>query len=211
MKSQRLSEIKIVRFVSTIFIFLNISAVATAESVTGSLQIEAGLVAGLTLTCEKPLTFGVWFVQSADREGGATRLSIGTNVPGALPSLNTVSGFGTSVLPGPGQGECTVSGSVAPDDTQLTVSFSDSSITLGSAEVLGQGAADTAAAMTVENFTFRPAAFGPGFPVAGDNPRISDGRAAFSVGADLLIPNNLESENFGGYSGTVSITVTEIE
>jgi hypothetical protein len=185
------------------------SSPALADTASGTLQIEAGLVAGLTLSCPKPLTFGVWFVQSADREGGLTRFRLTPNVPGALPSPNLVEGRGTSVLPGPGQGECLVTGSVAEDNTELAVSFGTSFVDLAAEAVLGLDAPGSAAGVRVENFLFRPATQGAGVPSVSAPPKIVDGQAEFAVGGELVIPNNLTAENFGGYSGSITITVTE--
>ena len=56
----------------------------------------------------------------------------------AMPSL---AGTATGVLPGPGQGECSVVGSVAPDDTTVSVSFGSAAVTLGGAAVLDLPAA----------------------------------------------------------------------
>ncbi|WP_018952039.1 hypothetical protein [Thioalkalivibrio sp. AKL12] len=181
---------------------LGFAAPALADVATDDLQVNAGLVAGLTLTCDKPLTFGVLRMQSLDLGVTATQWRLTPNLPEQLPSFNQTAGaFGTatSVLPGPGQGECAVVGSVAPDDTTIGISFASSSVTLTGAEVLDLSAATPPEpGLTVDRFRTNPSL-----------PTIVDGETRFAIGADLNIPNNLVTENFGGYTTTVTVTVEE--
>lgn len=178
-----------------------------AMAANSSLEINAGLQNSLILNCTKPLTFGVWFVQSGNREGGATIIRIGPNQPGLLPTLNVRGGRGTSAIPGPGQGECSLTGSSAAEGTEFTVSFGETTLNLLAANVLGRSQANTAAGLSVAGLRFRP--LGPQFPQEMEAPKLIEGTASFAVGGDLTIPNNLDASNFGGYNGTLTITLTE--
>jgi len=179
-----------------------------ADTATSNLQINAGLDRSLILNCSKPLTFGVWFVQSSDRTGGQTLIRVGPNVPGGLPLVDQRSGEASGVLPGPGQGECQVSGSTAPDGTELSIVFNSTVLTLNPEALLGQNRPAESGALRVERFRWRPAS--AGFANEGVLPKIESGTASFAIGADLIIPNNLNAANFGGYSGSITITVTEV-
>lgn len=177
------------------------SSPAFAESANGTLQVQAGLVAAVSLSCEKPLTFGVLRIQSANLGVSETKWRLTPNIPDALPAFNQIAGaFGTatSVLPGPGQGECTLVGSLASDDTTITISV-ESSTGLAGASVLQLGAATPPAeGLIVDNFQTNPV-----------SPKINDSSTRFAIGADLAIPNNLSEANFGGYRGSITVTVTE--
>ena len=180
-----------------------------AVAANSSLEINAGLQRSLILNCHTSLTFGVWFVQSGNREGGATNIRIGPNQPGQLPTLNVKTGRGTSVIPGPGQGECTLSGSSAADGTAFSVSFGETTLNLLAANVLGRNQPANAASLSVARLRFR--SLSPQFVGEMVAPKLSNGTASFAVGGDLTIPNNLDASNFGGYNGTLTITVTEQE
>ena len=196
-------------FISALFF----SATLLADIVSDDLQINAGLETGLSLTCFDALTFGVWFVQSGNREGGATLIRIDPNLPGTLPSINRISGLAVGVNPGPGQGTCTISGSTAADGTELSVDFVESSVTLIAGAVLGKNTpVNVSDAIVVSRFRFMPSQSSiSGTPKQNANPVLSNGSASFAVGGDLTIPNNLDASNFGGYNGTLTITVTEQE
>lgn len=178
-----------------------------AMAANSSLEINAGLQNSLILNCTKPLTFGVWFVQSGNREGGATTIRIGPNQPGLLPTLNVQRGRGTSAIPWPGQGECSLTGSSADEGTEFTVSFGETTLNLLAANVLGRNQAAKAAGLSVTRLRFRP--LGPQSPQEMEAPKLIEGTASFAVGGDLTIPNNLDASNFGGYNGTLTITLTE--
>lgn len=183
---------------------LGVATPSLADTASDDLQVNAGLVAGLTLTCSKPLTFGVLRIQSLDLGVAQTEWRLTPNQPDQLPTFNQIAGaFGTAtgVLPGPGQGECSVVGSVAPDDTTVSVSFGSAAVTLGGAAVLDLPAATPPeGGLQVDRFRTNPSV-----------PTITDGETRFAIGAVLAIPNNLVTANFGGYSGTVTVTVTENE
>jgi hypothetical protein len=198
------------RLVSGVLVWeLALASVAYAESGQGTLEVNAGLSAALQLSCTKPLTFGVWFLTTGSREGGTTEIEISPGVPGGSPVTNKRSGTGSSGFPGPGQGECTVSGSLADDNTELTVTFDVASINLQPEAVLFQGLPSSDGGLSVKNFTIRPAASGSTFPALNSNPKLTNGEATFAVGGRLVIPSNLTSEQLGGYSGTVTLTVTD--
>jgi len=198
------------RLVLSVFISgSGLATAAKAESGQGTLEVHAGLSAALQLSCPKPLTFGIWFIPSGIRKDGSTEIVIEPDVPGGSPVTNKRSGDGSSSFPGPRQGECTVSGSLADDDTELTVRFSDTTINLQPAAVLFQDLPDSDGGLSVKNFTSRPASSGSSFPALNSNPRLTDGEATFAVGGHLVIPSNLTSGQLGGYSGTVTITVTD--
>ncbi|MEX0373607.1 DUF4402 domain-containing protein [Spiribacter roseus] len=188
---------------------LALASVVYAESGQGTLEVSAGLSAALQLSCSKPLTFGVWFLTPGSREGGTTEIEISPGVPGGSPVTNKRSGSGSSGFPGPGQGECTVSGSLADDDTELSVTFGTASIDLQPEAVLFQGLPSSDGGLSVKNFTIRPAASGSTFPALNSNPKLTNGEATFAVGGHLVIPGNLTSDQFGGYTGTVTLTVTD--
>jgi hypothetical protein len=179
-----------------------------ADPINGTLHIEAGLEQGLVLNCSKPLTFGVWFVQSADRTGGQTVIRIGPDTPGSLPSINRVSGEALGDRPGPGQGECHVSGSSATNGTELSITLSATSITLHPKAVLGQPMPTETTAIIGQRFRWIPSTPNPAS--LNTLPQLENGNASFAIGADLIIPNNLNPASFGGYSGSITITVTEL-
>lgn len=175
---------------------------ATAEVASVDLQIKAGLVAALSLTCDKPLTFGVFRMQPGDLGIGETKWRLTANQPGSLPTFNQIAGaFGTAtgVLPGPGQGECRIAGASALDGSTVSISFGAAdSITLVGATVLGLSAATPPTkGLTVGRFRSSPT-----------EPVIADGITTFAIGADLTVPNDLISVNFGGYIGTITVTAT---
>lgn len=180
-----------------------------ADPGKGSLEINAGLSAALKLSCTEALTFGVWFVLPGSRDGGSTEIVLQPDVPGGSPVTNKISGSGSGSFPSPRQGERTVSGSLADDDTELTVTFGAASINLQPEEVLFQALPSSDGGLSVKNFTIRPAASGSTFPALNSNPRLTNGEATFAVGGHLVIPINLTSEQLGGYSGTVTLTVTD--
>lgn len=175
---------------------------AMADTATDDLEVNAGLVAGLTLTCSKPLTFGVLRIQSLDLGVDQTKWRLTPNLPGQLPTFNQIAGaFGTAtgVLPGPGQGECSVVGSVEPDDTAVSISFSSDSVNLDGVAVLDlPAAAPPEDDLQVDRFRTNPSA-----------PKLVNGETRFAIGADLSIPNNLVADNFGGYGATITVTVEE--
>jgi len=161
------------------------------------------MLAASTLNCNKPLTFGVLRTQLLDLGVPETKWRGSANQPGQLPIFNQVAGpFGTAtgVLTRPGQGECSVVGSVAPDDTSISISFtSGGSVTLDGVAVLGLLAATpNQDGLTVDRFRTVPSL-----------SRRLDDETRFVIVADLVITNNLVAANFGGHTGMITITVEE--
>lgn len=178
-----------------------------AWSANANLVMQAGLDTSLSLRCDTTLSFGVWFVPAGNRAGGASTLRITPSQPGQAPTVMVATGMATAAGNTTTQAECTLSGSKAADGTEVSISFGVSSIPLNPASVLEQGMASTPASLNLQRLRFRPLA--AGFPSENVPPQIQHGSAAFAVGADLVIPNDLDSTQFGGYAGVLTITVTE--
>lgn len=187
---------------------LGFASVTNARSGQGILEINAGLSAALKLSCYKPLTFGVWFLLSGSRDS-STEVRVKPNVPGDSPITTKLAGDGSRGFPSPGQGECSVSGSLAEDGAELAVTFGETSIDLQPEAALFQREPSSDGGLTVRNFTFRPAASDSSFPAEMSKPKLSNGETTFAVGGLLVIPSTLTNDHFGGYTGTLTITVTD--
>lgn len=171
---------------------------ASGESTSGELEIEAGLNEAMSVVCDEPLRFGVTSIRSGDR-GGSTSVELDrnnndTNLGGVKDNIST------DTTETAQKGECTLYGSGASDGSTITVTFDTSDVTLTRAT----GSGNSANGMKVGSFTVTSE---PDLTQV-DNGR-DDGSAPFTIGGTLTIPRNLDRDTIGDYSGTVTVNVSD--
>ena len=171
---------------------LGFSQTALAESADGTLTINAGLSEALTVTCGTALSFGITRVTGDVLTTGTTLVmdteGVITDKPdGVNPGSSTA-------------GECTLSGSLADDDSPVAVTYGDTPVAGSSASATLSGNVDAFAelgagtgTLTVNSFTQSATA-------------ISGGGSTITIGASLVIPENA---SLGGYQGTILVTVDD--
>ena len=180
---------------------LGLSQTAMAEAAEGDLVITAGLQEAMTVVCTQPLSFGITRVATGER-GGSTTVTVNPNNPNT--GAGTLGGQTDDVTPGTTQrGVCEVSGSQADDNTLITVSFNPDTTNLGGQDgAEGLDEPETALGnLAVASFTTSRA--------KGDL-ELQDGATTFGVGGTLTIPNDLITDNLGGYGATIEVVVNDV-
>ena len=187
---------------------LGLSQTALAEfagdenTASDELEITAGLDEALTLRCETALSFGITRLETGDR-GGTTNLTVPAG-GGAISVGGT--GDGVSTVGNGQPGQCTISGSAAEADTEVTVTFEtgeSDSVSLGGDEDAFPplDAPNTAADLKVSEFETDP----------GTVQIDGSGEATFNIGGTLEIPGDVVEVNLGGYRGEVTVVVNDDE
>ena len=180
---------------------LGFSQTALAESTSTDLDVNAGLAEALTLNCNTALSFGITRLETLAR-GSATTLE----VP-AAGGIATAAGDTEGVTASGGEaGACSIAGSLAGNNTEVTVTIAGETDGTGSVDLISNGTAfgPTTAltgvnALKVSTFTTNPS------PVV----IAEDGSASFGIGGTLTIPATVISANLGGYSATVTVEVAD--
>lgn len=173
---------------------------AMADTASDSVDAKAGLAPALELSCTD-VSFGVWRVPVRST-GGTTTITLNRANDTVAASGNTtrVAQSSSHASWVHSRGECTVSGSTAPNDTAADVS-----ITNGAAMAFtGKAAADTGYVGL--------AAPGSGASLAatlttGATTTITSGSSTFYIGGTLTIPETIVTGNYGGYKTTTAATV----
>lgn len=181
----------------------------TSEIDSDIVDTYIGIESPFRIICTS-INFGVWFVPLGDRGGDSV---VNLFVPANSTNTDTdVTGGGSARLAAiedkgydsPLAGVCNVRGSLASNDTEITISFegtSNQNISMvPSSHIFAQ---DLAAAQTGAIMEANLSA-----PEAGRvNVRITNGEAVFRVIGTLSIPNNLIRDNYGAYRGTTNATI----
>lgn len=181
----------------------------TSEIDSDIVDTYIGIESPFRIICTS-INFGVWFVPLGDRGGDSV---VNLFVPEDTTNTATnVTGGGRARLAAiedkgydsPLAGVCNVRGSLASNNTDITISFegtSNQNISMvPSSHIFAQ---DLAAAQTGANMEANLSA-----PEAGRlNVRITNGEAVFRVIGTLNIPNNLIRDNYGAYRGTTNATI----
>ena len=187
---------------------------AAAETATDSVEVYAGLAPVLELVCTD-VKFGVWRVPVRD-EGGTTTITLAENDDATVGGPN-VTGVALSNAAGaePAAGSCAFTGSgatagadamsVSMTTTVVGATAADGSLTGGSMiaaannEYAGLDAPDTAATL---EFTLS-------FPTA--TAIDENGAGSFKIAGVLTIPEDIVTDNYGGYKqdGTINVTIDD--
>ena len=186
---------------SGIAVALGLSQTALAETAEYDLEIKAGLTHALTLSCEEALSFGITLLGELDRDSETT-----ITVPADDGSIS-VGGDKDGVTAGSGQaGECTISGSNADENDEVTVTIAGESVGDASVYLDGDGSATALDAPSSDIDEFEVSTFTKDpDPVEIDE----NGGATFNIGGTLEIPESVEDNNLGGYSKTVTVEVDD--
>ena len=182
---------------------------AIAEEASDTVDTYIGLESPFRVICTS-LNFGVWFVPLGDR-GGPSVLELDIR-SGSTDTEVNVSGSGSDRLAviqdqgydSPLASVCNVRGSLAADNTPLTISFEGSSnIDMGfiaATHIFAQGlpAAVQPACLSVSLRT----------PETGrTSVLVTNGEAVFRVVGDLTIPNNIIRDHYGAYRVETPATI----
>ena len=187
---------------SGIAVALGLSQTALADSAEDDLEIKAGLTESLTLSCDTALNFGKTRLGELERDDETT-ITVAPD-DGAI----TVGGDVDEVTAGDGQaGVCTISGSAASENDEVTVRIDGSSLESADVSLDGDGSAFSGLDgpgsdidnLDVDTFTTDP-----------DPVRIgAEGGVTFNIGGQLSIPSTVEDDNLGGYSAEVTVEVDD--
>lgn len=177
-----------------------LSQTALADTASDDLQINAGLIQALTLSCDTALSFGITRLDTLDRSPAITKITLDPTDD----TLSISAGSSTGVSTGTGQaGVCTVTGSAQSDSSLVTVNVGGEQQAPGDASVDLEADGDAftildppteALSLTVDNFQLDDVFV-----------RLTDGEVTFKLGADLTIPAVVAENNLGGYSNTISV------
>jgi len=182
---------------------------ACAEQASDVVESYIGLESPFRLICTS-VNFGVWFLPLGDR-GGNTVLDLHL-ATGTTDTVVSVSGAGSdraaviedTNYTSPLAGVCNVRGSLAANNTALTIAFeTDSNVNMAmspAAHIFAQGLSAAAAEPgLIVNLSA---------PEAGRASVLTtDGEAVFRVVGTLAIPNNLVRDNYGAYRGSSAATI----
>ncbi|MFN3263202.1 MAG: hypothetical protein ACE37J_21850 [Pikeienuella sp.] len=171
-----------------------LAAEVAAETASTTLDVTVALQPALTLTCSGA-DFGVIRVQSGARGGE------GEVVLSASNQRSITFGSGVSLGAAGAQGaSCTLTGSSAPTDTEVQLTFLQTPGTaLTGAAVNGADAPVTDGGNVEISF------------LGGNNGSlVVNGTAIFNdVTIGIKIPDNLTAANFGGYSTQLTVSVDD--
>lgn len=184
-------------------------AAACAEQASDVVESYIGLESPFRVICTS-VNFGVWFLPLGDR-GGDTVLDLHL-AGGTTDTEVSVSGAGSvraaviqdANYTSPLAGVCNVRGSLAVNNTELTIAFETGSNTnmamIPAAHIFAQGLAAAAAEPgLIVDLTA---------PEAGRTSVLTtDGEAVFRVVGTLAIPNNLVRDNYGAYRVNSAATI----
>ena len=166
-----------------------LSQSALAEEGTGEVEVTAGLAQALKVECNTALDFGTTSLVAGDRSGN-------TVITVAPDGTTTTSGSDVVSVGTAQVGLCTVTGSQNTAGTFTTKEFQAPTMNADS----GQTAPDDGSGnptLTVSNFE------------SSSTEIDSNGAADINIGGDLTIPDNLDGDNYGDYSGTVTFIVVD--
>lgn len=184
---------------------MGLSQTALAETASDDLEITAGLIEALTLSCDTALSFGITRLTLEGRTGSTT-ITVA-----ASDGATTLSGYTSGVTAGTGvAGVCTISGSAADENDPVTVKIggteADLIATGVSVDLEGNASAfDDLAAPDPALTGLAVTELGLNGPVTIDN----SGGATFQIGGDLTIPQTVVTGNLGGYSTTITVEVDD--
>ena len=173
---------------SSFAIAIGITSNANAEQADATLNVTAGLKEALSLTCDQALNFGVVGVDDVTGYSGG---SVEVNPDG---TLGTVSSGLSANENDANNGVCTMSGSAASDNTAITVTYATGTLSGSSFGALS--APTNAGSLSLNSFE-----------ESGNT--VQSGGATINIGASLAIPGSIDADAFGGYSGTVTVTVDD--
>ena len=181
---------------------LGLSQTALADTAEDQLEITAGLADALTLSCDT-LSFGITRLGELEQRASETTITVPAD-GGAISVGGT--GDGVSTVGNGQPGQCTISGSAAEADTEVTgtVETGESdSVSLGGDEDAFPplDAPNTAADLKVSEFETDP----------GTVQIDGSGEATFNIGGTLEIPGDVVEVNLGGYRGEVTVVVNDDE
>ncbi len=167
-----------------------------AASASADIEATAGILPLLQVECT-PLNLGVWRIPV--RSGGlSTWISIPSSfgaVPQVSPNQNTVSASvrsGHTATPA----QCTLSGTSAPDGTEIGLSG------LTGFNLVGSGASYNDLGMPVAGLTIPGEFFPPSFVTT------VGGSVVFHIGGIMEIPATVTSDAYGGYRSSSPQTLT---
>ncbi len=170
-----------------------LAAPAAAETASTTLDVTVSLQPALTVSCT-PADFGVLKLATGNR-GSFTLVQIGSNGTRSFPGNANGVSFGASGSSGP---VCTMTGSAASNS-----SFASISMAIGDGAMAGGAVGAIAAPETALS----------GFAITGtttNDAEVISGEARFdALGVTIRIPNNLIPQNYGGYVGTIQVTVDD--
>lgn len=187
-----------------------VCSVAWADTASDDLNVKAGLIEALRVDCDVPMSFGVTTVNALRQDtGGDIELQLNFDTVGAAgvslagpgkfelvdrtTRVGIANGGGTASL-----GRCTMAGSAAAEDTEVTVTLNNS-LTLQSNAFGDLQAAETAADLGVSNIQVDP-----------NKPLVNiNGEAVFYIAGRLTIPALLQRDNLGGYGATMQVSVDD--
>jgi hypothetical protein len=175
-----------------------VSGSANAETVSSDLGVGVGLQQALTVTCDTALFYGVVAVDVQSFDGGSV-------VVGPDGSVSTDSNALAAKDSAPG--ECTVSGAVSVDgNSSVFLSYAADSTTLEGAAVIGFSTpSGDGTGLTVNNLEGE----GPttetlaGEKIVGASG--AGGEFTIQIGGSLNIPEDINANSMGGYSGTIEV------
>lgn len=159
-----------------------------AETDTTQIDVQMGIAEAITFSCDTNLSFGVTRIPLKGDSAG--EITLGTD--GVLSSTSSddfsLDDDGAQV------GECQLSGSVAEEGTDITISFPD-----GSAEMSGD---------TVLNLS--PGGLSnPEVTLVSSSEKVdANGEALIKIGGTLqLKEGELDNSDYGGYSVTMDVQI----
>lgn len=173
-------------------LLLSMPHLASAEEATATLDVEAEIGSAISLTCGTALSFGRTMidVNAHNGEANVTVASDGTVSTGTNDEHISVSG-GTA-------GECTISGSGGSNGSTVGTTLSAASEDFSVGAFDGVGAASSSS--------------NPGIKLNSLESSTIDlqgGGATFNIGGNMVIPTVMTSDEFGGWTNTVTVTVND--
>jgi hypothetical protein len=203
-KTGRVVQVAIILFASST------TGLVHAQTDSDDVDVTAGLVSGLTVSCLEDLSFGVINLDPTGFSDGDPAVEV---VVGNDGSISIRDGAASVSVRGARRGECTIAGI---DETETTIDVSIDTVdgAIQTATLEGRaGALDLDAPvsprtdLTVTAFSTDD---GQTLQENGNSARpytVVDGRVNFKFGATLTIPapDSIEDPHLGGYGKTVQI------
>lgn len=165
--------------------------ITSAEDASTTLDVTAGIGSALTLECKTDLSFGRTTI-NPDKHDGEARVDVGAN-GGVVTSGNA--GDLSADDAGSSPGQCTMSGSMGSDGSTVTVTLaSDGAFTPEAAE--GLDASKSTKTLVLKGLEH-------------STVDLQQGTATFDIGGAIVIPSVMSRDELGGWTTSISVTVSD--
>lgn len=165
--------------------------ITSAEDASATLDVTAGIESALTLECETDLSFGRTTI-NPDKHDGEASVDVGAN--GEVVTSGNAGDLSADDA-GSSPGQCTMSGSMGSDGSDVTVTLdSDGAFTPEAAEGLD-------ASKSTETLDLKG--------LEHSTVDLQQGTATFDIGGEIVIPSVMSRDELGGWTTSITVTVSD--